>query len=1404
MSVISNNQLAGAAGQGGAAGYEISRSLRFNSADSSYLSWTPSSVGNRTTWTWSGWIKRAKLGTGQRFFTGATSTNDVGWTAFHFINDKLYISGYNTHFRISSKVFKDPGAWFHIVVKYELGASAEADKIKAWCNGEEIAWETTNAAPSQSGVNDTNNHTLGAEQSPNNGGLNSYCDLYLAEVNFIDGQALAASDFGEYDDNNVWQPKQFDGVYSTSDTTDNVYAWKATTANAGSGTGWYFTQEDNSTSQGLSGNTGGHPNELGGNTIGARNGQSAIGAYGTFATANSVTAGSSAISDDASFSSSGSSTLSFVYNKTVNKVWVYKGSSWIGGGNPSNTSSTPTFSVPSSGKLSFGIVQAANTEGLTLEAIDSSVYSGTATGITFRGSYNHTSLSSNNTVATCGGSGYSDAWSIELLNSASGANSFNLNFSNNSSNAALGTDSSGNSNNWTVNNLSVAGPSVTTTGNISLSSGNRSFYFKGSVGDELTVSSGNFVWDSSDGNTWTYRGQSGTTVTLTSAYVEISGSTGITFTNTDSDTVVYWDLALGTGLPNGTGTTDKFNIDSYGEDVIDSLIDTPMNLETSSGNNPGNYCTLNELTKTVATLSNGSLLYESHGSTQHCVGSTMAVASGKWYWEYTIESTGSYHYVGIADVATNYTGNWCGSNSGWTVSVNTSGNIAYNNAENHGNIGTAAASGQIWGWALDMDAGTLKVYINGSIQYSGNSIIPSGTSLTGRTITPAAGHLIHKHLSFNFGQRPFAYTPPTGYKSLCTTNLADPTIADGSDYFDVALWTGTGSSQTVSLDFDADLIWTKTRSNSVDHKLVDSVRGLTKVQETNQTRVDATDSNGITATSATGFTVGSSGDFNTSSRTYVGWAWDAGNLASTSSSAYNQTRTWSDNATGGRSDEPIEDLFDGSTSTFAQNPSGGSNPNNIVVTFSPGLAYTSSVEVWPQNASSCAVNNGSQTATTNGQWNTVASGSGTLTELDFQRNHTNGCSIAAIRVDGKILINPGVIPVSSLNSSVYDQSQTWSNGMKTSTAATTDYITTGRTTSFPSSFTGEEPFNADLTDYLYGQTGTAGTWIYLEFSTALTNVTSISFSTEYSCPNGIIKLNGTDVAVDKSDLGGGFVEVNVTGTIPSSLTEIAIQGHGGSSRLKWVKINGKYLLDNGVTPTNIPTIASTVRANASAGVSIVSWTGNGTNGATVGHGLSGAENGMIIVKNRDYAGVWWPVYHASLTTGKVLALNTTNTEFDETYLSRGIIESVTSAKFSCTAGTAGNETANGNGNSHIAYCFAPVEGYSAFGKYTGAADKFIYTGFKPQWLLIKSYAGDGFNWVIIDDERGADSSNISNKLYPNQSTNEDGESRGNETKVVFLSNGFTFLDTGAETNSSSRSYVYAAFASHPFKTARAS
>ena len=455
-------------GSGPGGEYEISRSLRFNSADTAYLNRTPSSAGNRRTWTMSFWIKLTGGGTSginpvlEGGFSG--SGGSQGGFGIKFTADqKLQIVEQNSNSitwqLVTSSVYRDYSSWYSVVIALDTTQSTAADRVKIWVNGEQVTGFSTSSYPSQnyeSNLNKALPHRIGASD----GGGSPYLPMsaYLADVHFIDGQALAPTDFGEFDSNGVWQPKEFTGTYATSNTNDEVYAWKATVTNGGGGTGWYFTQENNSTSLGLSGNTGGHPDELGGNTLGARTGESNIGAYGTFATANSVSSGQGVINENASFTQ-GTSTRSFVYNATVNKVWVHNGSFWVGGGNPSNTSSTPTFYTPSSGNVRFGVILVTG-ETYTLAAIDSSVFSGTATGITYSGGSANVTLGSGNTTAITSTGSYSDAWSINFGNNATGLNSFYLNFSDNSSNTALGTDSSGGGNNWSVNNLIASVSSV--------------------------------------------------------------------------------------------------------------------------------------------------------------------------------------------------------------------------------------------------------------------------------------------------------------------------------------------------------------------------------------------------------------------------------------------------------------------------------------------------------------------------------------------------------------------------------------------------------------------------------------------------------------------------------------------------------------------------------------------------------------------------------------------------------------------------------------------------------------------------------------------------------------------------------------------------------------------------------
>ena len=177
------------------AGYQISRSLRFNDDDSAYLNRTPSSAGNRQSWSWSGWVKRSEIGSGRRVLFGAYgAANDTDLLEFGFESGGIYATTNSTSF-LTTEVFRDPSAWYHYFVRYN------GTDIKFFVNGTEVySWARTGDL----GINGAWEHNIG--RGPATGAR--YHDGYLADVHFIDGQALAPTDFGEYDDNNVWQPKE--------------------------------------------------------------------------------------------------------------------------------------------------------------------------------------------------------------------------------------------------------------------------------------------------------------------------------------------------------------------------------------------------------------------------------------------------------------------------------------------------------------------------------------------------------------------------------------------------------------------------------------------------------------------------------------------------------------------------------------------------------------------------------------------------------------------------------------------------------------------------------------------------------------------------------------------------------------------------------------------------------------------------------------------------------------------------------------------------------------------------------------------------------------------------------------------------------------------------------------------
>ena len=222
-------------------------------------------------------------------------------------------------------------------------------------------------------------------------------------------------------------------------------------------------------------------------------------------------------------------------------------------------------------------------------------------------------------------------------------------------------------------------------------------------------------------------------------------------------------------------------------------------------------------------------------------------------------------------------------------------------------------------------------------------------------------------------------------------------------------------------------------------------------------------------------------------------------------------------------------------------------------------------------------------------------------------------------------------------------------------------------------------------------------------------------------------------------------------------------------------------------------ITSTVSANPTAGISLVSYTGNNTAGATVGHGLGVAPK-MIIAKSRGVEN--WGVYHASLGSTTGLLLNSTGASIAAAWWNSA---APTSSTFSLSSGSG---ITNTNAQAYIAYCFAEVAGFSKFGSYTGngsADGSFVYTGFRPRWVLIKQTSGAGGSWELFDTARNA--YNEANLLLEPNSSGAEATAAG--YVLDFLSNGFKLRGTGSGVNGSGATYVFAAFAEAPFQYSRA-
>lgn len=485
-----------------------------------------------------------------------------------------------------------------------------------------------------------------------------------------------------------------------------------------------------------------------------------------------------------------------------------------------------------------------------------------------------------------------------------------------------------------------------------------------------------------------------------------------------------------------------------GPGAADLVPDSPTDFD-NKGDGVGNYCTLNSISSGV-TLSEGNLKATQAVADHERAHGTLAVRSGKWYWEVTKHdnagtTSGTSLALGVAN--TNAARAY-----GFTTVKNhltyLQGGATYYDNDTYpattasGDVpGGSEHSAGVWMFAFDFDNG------KGWVGKDGTWLKPGGTGgdpvagtdpiftqfTSGDYYTP----MVHVYevcsVTANFGQRPFAYTPPTDYKVLNSYNLSTPTITDPSEHFKVVTYDGTASTKVITGDeagndfkFSPDMAWMKTRDEVRDHMIHDTVRGDNKALYLGSwpTALDAEATVNGVEFGTNSYTLGTDAHVNSSGKKMVAWNWNAGSAAAPTTSnagAHNgdvyNTDSWISNTTmtGEWLGHVLTTIFDGDTidggihgalnsTLHLQWPAGTINGNVRLMLMTHGSGVT---HKYKDNGGTAIDITSSVTGTM--AW--VDLGNVNLT--DYEGTCTisgNAAAIEAIELDGKILVDSGQIP----------------------------------------------------------------------------------------------------------------------------------------------------------------------------------------------------------------------------------------------------------------------------------------------------------------------------------------------------------------------------------------------------------
>jgi len=868
--------LVGAAGQ--PQGHFLEDSLRLRSSASAYLNRTPTSTGNRKTWTWSGWVKRSKLNAFNPLFQANHS--GVPWFVLGFANnDKIEVTqtaGSSASWE-STAVFRDVSAWYHVVLVVDTTsatstmAGSSTDRFRLYVNGVQYVI-TGGTVPTQNSdlqVNNTVAHTIGGYST-------NMTDGYLTEVNFIDGQALDPSYFGETDTvTGVWKPIEYTGSYGT-----NGFYLPMTPTSQAEGFNTVLYKGTGAT-QSITG-VGFAPDLVWAkNRAAASHGiYDSVRGTGIYLASNLTTADTVDANSLTAFNADGFSLGSTTRSNTSGDNYV----AWCwdaGSSSPaSNTDGSITSTVKANQAKGFSIVSYTGTgsnatvgHGLGTSpsmiivknrAVSSNWYVG-HDGVNPTLPWSYRMILQDVDARTNDGAAWNDTAPTSSVFSigTSGA----TNGSGNAMIAYCFSEVAGYSKigSYTGNGSST-GPVITTGFRpafvmFKVTSTTASWVINDSIRNPYNTADKYLIPNNSNAE--------GTLATVDFTSNGFQLRTADSSWNQSGQTYIYMAFAdtRDTAFNNDASgnknnwTPNNINSNASGQSTYDLMKDVPTLTSASAGN----FCTLNPLSTAGGTFSNGNLDWSSPNATDArlCL-ATIPVNNFNCYCEVTIGSFSGNSQVGVFGSATAFNPRVMYRNDGarWIDGTQQSGNWS------------SFTTNDIIGITYNASTGSVSFYKNNTLQ---GSMTVSNTNTTqyfaaGSNSTGTANY------TFNFGQRPFAYTPPSGYKALNTYNLPTPTIADGSKYFDIRLRTGTGSQVTVTgLGFRPDLLWTKTRSNVVNHNVAGT--GLTYDYSFLQTNTTNTENTGashyyMTPTSD-GYIVGTGDNINQNTYTFVDWLWKA-------------------------------------------------------------------------------------------------------------------------------------------------------------------------------------------------------------------------------------------------------------------------------------------------------------------------------------------------------------------------------------------------------------------------------------------------------------------------------------------------------------------------------------------------